>query len=224
MKSSGARSSSLIRVMLLAFTTLLLVTPFISAQGRREPPSGSARPSPTGGTVPERTLQPSIRERQNKIREMELEATKVRTPEQEKLALAQIAEDFEKLQLINNKMMATTMPAAAPDYARVAETTAEIKMRANRIKDNLRLAKVPPNKEKISGYKKAQDVSGLKANLLSLDGSIMSFIKSPIFQNPSVVEVEEAEKVSQDLESIIELSNLINKDTQKLSKSSEKRP
>jgi len=55
----------------------------------------------------------------------------------------------------------------------------------------------------------------MKASLLSLDGSIMSFIKNPIFKNSGVVDVEQAGKASRDLETIIELSNLINKDAQR---------
>ena len=225
MKSFSAKSSSaVIRVTLLAATTLLLTAPAISGQDR-QPPSGAARPSPTGGSVPESARQPSIRERQLKIIEMERSAAKVRTPEEEKLALAQIAEDYEKMQVVNNKMMAVTMPAATPDYARVAEVTAEIKTRANRLKENLRLSKPDPREtEKGPVYKKTEDAATLKANLLSLDGSIMGFVKSPIFTNPAVVDVEQAAKASRQLEAIIEFSNLINKDAQKLKKLAEKRP
>src|SRR6185295_3563077 len=193
MKSFSAKSSSaVIRVTLLVATTLLLTAPAISAQDR-QPPSGAARPSPTGGSVPESARQPSVRERQLKIIEMERSAAKVRTPEEEKLALAQIAEDFEKIQVINNKMMAATMPAAKPDYSQVAEVTAEIKQRANRMKENLSLSKpMPTDTAKSPSYKKTLDAASLKANLLALDGSIMSFVKSPIFTNPAVVDVVEA--------------------------------
>ena len=221
---SADSSSSVIQVTLLAATTLLLIAPAISAQ-QGAAPNGPARPSPTGGSVPEMPRQPSVRERQLKVLEMERAAAKVRTPEEEKLALAQIAEDYEKIQVVNNKMMAATIPAANPDYARVAEVTAEIKQRASRMKENLRLSTPDPrDSEKSPTYKKTQDAAGLKANLLSLDGSIMSFVKSPIFTNPAVVNVEQAAKASRDLENIIEFSNLINKDAQKLKKVAEKTP
>ncbi|HEV7744069.1 MAG TPA: hypothetical protein VGO56_03640 [Pyrinomonadaceae bacterium] len=226
MRSFSAKSSSsVIRLVLLAATISLLIAPAISAQTSGASPSGTARPSPTGGSVPEMARQPSIRERQMKITEMERAAAKVRTPEQEKLALAQISEDYEKIQVVNNKMMAATMPAASPDYGRVAEVTAEIKLRANRMKENLRLLKPDPrDSEKSPSYKKSQDAATLKANLLALDGSIMSFVKSPIFMNPAVVDVEQAAKASRELETVIEFSSLINKDAQKLKKLAEKTP
>ena len=225
MKSFSANSSStVVRVTLLATTTLLLISPGIRAQ-QGGPPTGAARPSPTGGVVPEMPRQPSIRERQLKVIEMERAAARVRTPEEEKLALAQIAEDYEKIQVVNNKMMAATIPAANPDYARVAEVTAEIKQRASRMKENLRLsAPDPRDSEKSPTYKKTQDAATIKANLLALDGSIMSFVKSPIFTNPAVVNVEQAAKASRDLQTIIEFSSLINKDAQKLKKLVEKAP
>jgi hypothetical protein len=223
MKSFSAKSISVIPTPVLAITILLMLPPSISAQNDDRESHG--RPTPAGLSPPVQPRPPSIRERQFKILEMEREAARPRTPEEEKLALAQIAEDFEKIQVINNKMMGATMRAVAPDYARIAETTAEIKMRANRMKDNLRLSKVDSNDgEKSPGYTKAQDAAGMKASLLSLDGSIMSFIKNPIFKNPGVVDVEQATKASRNLETIIELSNLVNKDAQRLSKPAEKTP
>ena len=221
MKIFSAKSVHTI-VVLLPMIVLVSV-PSASAQDRV--PTGSARPSPTGGTVPEGARQPSVRERQNKITEMEREVAKVRTPEENKLALAQIGEDFEKLQVINNKMMSTTMRATTPDYIQIGDTTAEIKRRAKRMKENLRLAKVEVRtEEKAPAYKKAEDAAEVKSNLLSLDRIIMSFIKNPIFTNPGVVNVSQAEKASRDLEGILELSHLINKDVQRLSKQTRKNP
>jgi hypothetical protein len=221
MKSFSAKSIPVIPMGLLAVTILLMLPSSINAQ--TDDRASHGRPTPAGLSPPVQPRPPSIRERQFKVLEMEREAAKPRTPEEEKLALAQIAEDFEKIQVINNKMMGATMRAASPDYARIAETTAEIKMRANRMKDNLRLSKVDSNEaEKSPSYKRAQDVDGMRTSLLSLDGSIMSFIKNPIFKNPSVLDMEQAGKASRDLETIIELSNLINKDAQRLSKPPEK--
>ena len=167
---------------------------------------------------------PSIRERQFKILEMEREAAKPRTTEEEKLALAQIAEDYERIQIINNKMMSKTMPAAAPDYASIADTTAEIRKRASRLRDNLRLPQAASEEAtKPPLPRQAVDAARMKAALLSLDGSIMSFIKNPIFKNPGVVEVEHAARAKRDLDTIIEFSQLIRKDAERLSKSPEKR-
>lgn len=194
----------------LALTILFIPGACINAQtgGRPRPdsstPSGPVRPAP-GGLKPSRTLKPpSVGERQFKIHEMERDALKPRTSEEEKLALAQIAEDYERIQVINNKMMSVTMPASAPNYKAIAETASEIRKRANRMLDNLRLPEAnPEDATKGSPHKKATDVAQMKAALLSLDGSIMSFIRNPIFKNTGVVNVEEATKLRRDLETII---------------------
>ncbi|MEO8435230.1 MAG: hypothetical protein ABI596_10070 [Pyrinomonadaceae bacterium] len=213
----------------MAFIILLNAAPFVRAQtgGRPTPgtpnPSGPVRPTPGGLKTPPAQRAPSIREREFKINEMEREAAKPRTSEEEKLALAQIAEDYERIQTINNRMMSTTMPAAAPDYASIADTTAEIRKRAKRMLDNLRLPKAEEEgPAKGPEHHKAADAAGIKAALLSLDGSIMSFIKSPIFKNTGVVEVEQATRARRDLEIIVEFSQLISKDAERLTKSSAK--
>ncbi|MGH9967845.1 MAG: hypothetical protein ACREBG_08470, partial [Pyrinomonadaceae bacterium] len=64
--------------------------------------------SPDGLARPEEVYRPpSLRERQAKMDEMVREAARPRTPEEEKLAFEEIAEDFKHIQLINNRMMST---------------------------------------------------------------------------------------------------------------------
>jgi hypothetical protein len=220
MNAVPAKSILLFSAMrMLAMTALFMLLPYINGQTNA---NQRDRPSPSGAKSAD-MRPPSIRERQFKILEMEREAAKPRTTEQEKLALAQIAEDFERMQVINNKMLGAAMAVATPDYESIAETTAEIKRRANRMKDNLRLPKgTADESDKQTKYKKPVDAVELKANLILLDGSIMSFIENPIFKNPSVVDLEKAAKANSDLETIVKLSHLISKDSQRLGKASEK--
>lgn len=206
----------------LAFMILLIPAPLANAQTDSRP--RPVRPSPGGLKPPPPTQKaPSIREREFKILEMERESAKPRTPEGEKLALAQIAEDFERIQVINNKMMSAAMSAATPDYESIADTTAEIRKRANRIRDNLRLPKADSEEAtKRPEQKQAVDAARMKAALISLDGSIMSFIKNPIFKEPGVVDVQHAARAGHDLETIIEFSHIISKDAERLRKAAAK--
>ena len=212
----------------LGLSVLFINAPHVTGQSSRRPrpdtaPAGPVRPSPSGLKTPKTQRPPSVGERQFKILEMEREAAKPRTPEEEKLALAQIAEDYERIQIINNKMMGATMSAKVPNYGAIAETTAEIKKRANRVLDNLRLPQ--PDAEqaaKKSKHKQITDAAQMKVALLSLDETIMSFVRNPIFKNTDVVNVEEAIKLRRELETIIEFSHFVSKDAEKLSTSSEK--
>ncbi|MGH9967177.1 MAG: hypothetical protein ACREBG_05010, partial [Pyrinomonadaceae bacterium] len=113
----------------------------------------------------------------------------------------------------------TTMSAAAPNYERIAETTGEIRKRAIRIRKNLQLPKVDPAEAKKPEHKQAQDAAQIKAALLSLDTCIMSFIQNPIFTNPDVINLDNATKATRELEKIIDRSQLISKDAEKLRKS-----
>ena len=215
MRGVSAKSISIISAPALALVMQLILAPPINAQTGNPAP-----PAPTGPTTPPPA---SIRERQFKMLEMEREAAQPRTPEEETQALAQIAEDYKRIQVINNKMMSTTMSAAVPNYASIADTTAEIRKRASRLRDNLRLPQGASEKPtKPPEYRQAVDAARMKAALLSLDGSIMSFVKNPIFKTTGVVEVEEAARARRDLDTVIEFSQLIKKDAERLSKSSEK--
>ena len=112
------------------------------------------------------------------------------------------------------------MSKPVPNFKDIAETTAEIKRRANRMRDNLRLP-APEKSESVKANPSLQvnNATEMKTALLDLDRSIMSFIKSPIFKNTGVVELAEATKASRDLVTIIESSQLLSKEARKLSKS-----
>jgi hypothetical protein len=222
MKGVSAKSIPLISAAaLLVITPLFIPTPAVKAQTERSRPNTA---SPVGGPrAGSETRPPSIRERQLMMDEVAREAAKPRTSEMERVAFTQIAEDFKRIQILNNKMMGSTMKSAAPDYESIADTTAEIRRRATRIRNNLSLPKaVSEETEKRPEYKLTVDAAGMKAALLSLDGSIMNFIENPIFQNPYVIDVERATKASRDLEIIIESSRLIRKDAERLSSLSKK--
>lgn len=197
----------------LAIMLLLLAPQHGGAQNSRPV-------SPDGLSRPEEVYRPpSLRERQARMEEMVREAAKPRTPEEEKLALEEIAEDFKHIQLVNNRMMSATMSAATPKYGSIAETTGEIRKRAIRIRKNLQLPKVDEAEEKEPGYQQAQNAAQMKTALLALDASIMNFIQNPIFVNPEVINLQNATKARRELEKIINRSQLISKDAEKLKKS-----
>ena len=200
-----------------AITILCLLLLAANAQAQRTPNApGPVRP-------PEETRPASIEERQMKMMEMERWAREPRSEAEQKLAWAQIAQDYREIQIVNNKMMSTSMPIPEPNFLTIARTLEEIQKRAARLKDNLRLAesKEKPKPEK---YKPAQNNKELKTHLSALDDSIMRLIKNPIFKEPDVVNVDESAKARGELEFIIATSQLIRKDADRLHKSADKAP
>ena len=155
----------------------------------------------------------------------ELEREAARRPVEQRrpaLPLGQIAEDFKRIQTVNNSMMAAVMGADSPDYGLVSEATAEIRKRAARLRSNLALPE-PKDEAKGAEYRGAGDAAQLKEALLRLDRALMSFVQSPVFKNTDVVNAGDGAKARRDLEDVIELSRLINRDAERLSKSAPKK-
>lgn len=204
---------------LIALLLLLSIPANVTGQSgnRNQAPPQPGSPKPGDELRP-----PSIRDRQFRMMEMEREVAQPLTPEEQKLALSQIAEDYKQIQVINNKMMAAVMGSDKPKYVNVIETLGEIRNRASRLKQNLGLANIEADKSPKVEYKPAGTVKEMKSALLTLDGWIMSFVSNSMFKNPEVVDVKDAAKAKRDLELIIERSQLITKDADRLNKSSSK--
>lgn len=217
MNKVSAKSHLTVVALLTVFALLVLT---ISGNAQSGPRRTLPRPSTPTSRTPPPQPPPGLGAWEFKVPHMEREAARPRTSEEEKLALTQIAEDYQRIQLINNRMMSGAMSRPVPNFKDIAEATAEIGRRANRLKDNLRL----PAPEKSESAKailplRVNDAAQMKAALLDLDRSIMSFIKNPIFKNTGVVDLEEATKANCDLVTIINSSQLLSKEARKLSKS-----
>jgi len=130
----------------------------------------------------------------------------------------QVQEDFRRLQIVNNEMMQTVFVAKSLDYRLILTSTEEIKRRALRLRQNLMLPRISRNEED-QKFHEASGYQQLKASLLLLDRSIMSFVTNPLFKLPNVIDPKLAETATVDLGSIIKFSDAVRKDAGKLSKS-----
>ena len=125
------------------------------------------------------------------------------TEKQQRLALEQIKEDFERMQAVNNEMMRAVVKNSSLDHKLVSESLEEINRRAKRLKENL---KMQDYQTAGAGEGKATTVADVKASLTTLDDFIMSFVNSPIFQNTQVIDTNHRAKAGSDLAHIIGLS------------------
>ena len=204
-----------------ALLCLSLFAPPDAPAQRRDSQEHSPRPPIRSDNAPR---PPSVRERQFIMEEMAREASKGSPPRKsEELRLAEIAEDYRDLQQVNNRMMGAAMRAAEPDFKMVAGSLADIRRRAERLRENLALPARGAKDEKRPEPKPADDAAAVKAALLELDRSIMSFVGSPVFKNTDVLDAEAAAKAARDLDAVVELSRQLNKDAERLSKSAARR-
>jgi hypothetical protein len=134
-----------------------------------------------------------------------------------RILLDQIKDDFAKIQTIHNEMMNVSTQGKPLDYRYISEVTAEIRKRASRLKTNLKLP-ASDSPEKGRKYRGASDEAQLKAALFQLDDLMMSFVGNPLFQQAQIVDVKLAARAQLALRGVIEFSQGISKDAERLSK------
>ena len=137
-----------------------------------------------------------------------------------KLALAQIREDFVRIQVVNNDLADAVSRRGALDLKFVARSASEIRKRAGRLKDNL----VLPEHEsdfvvpEARGSAEAQ----LKSSLVTLSELIQEFVTNPLFEKASLVDLHLAAKARRDLDHIMEVSDRVKKNSAELSRAAQK--
>jgi hypothetical protein len=151
-------------------------------------------------------------------RAVDLQKIKANSPNEVRQAIQkQITNDFKELQSLNNKMMATAWEQPTLDYKYISRMTGEIAKKATRLRSNLALPK-SEEKEAVQPSEEISTKEAFKAELLSLDRSVMSFVTNPIFQKTNVMDLRLANQATSDLEAVISRSNKLKRVSAKLGK------
>jgi len=140
-----------------------------------------------------------------------------RAEEEQRLALAQIKEDYVRLQVVNKDLSKAASQTEALDLKEVAKSTAEMKRRAERLLENLAL----PELQEEAARSKPNDIEReeqLKASLLALGQLVERFVRNPLFREVNVIDAQVSTRARRDLEGIIELSGRLKKDCEKFYK------
>jgi hypothetical protein len=137
-----------------------------------------------------------------------------------RLALAQIREDFVRIQVVNNDLAAAASRGGALDLEFVARSAAEIKKRAGRLRDNL----VLPEYESVFVVPEARGSASeqLKSSLGTLKELIRDFVMNPLFEKADLIDLQLAAKARRDLDDIMELCGRVKKNSAELGKAAEK--
>ena len=168
-----------------------------------------------------RTIEQLLRERQKTIysRAMEDEMRRPAERDEEKLrlALAQISEDYEHIQHVNNDLARSTSDPNALDLKLAADSASEIRKRAERLLSNLALPEPPADMERVR--MPAEGEEHLRPSLGMLRRLVERFVRSPLFREVGVIDAQVSTRARRDLEGIIELSGRLKKDCEKYGKS-----
>ena len=129
----------------------------------------------------------------------------------------QISDDFRDLQALNNKLMADAWARPELDYKYISGMAGQISKKAARLRSNLGLprSKDKPEKKSVVEIASAMD---FRKELLTLDRTVMSFVTNPIFLKANIVELNRANQASRDLNAVVDLSDMLKKAGERLSK------
>jgi len=165
---------------------------------------------------------PELEKRQQDLRLLDKtinarEITKTIKRRDPKVVTAEIAEDFARIQVVNNDLGEAVSGSAPLNLAFVVKSTAELVERTKRLGENLghpepEKGNKPPKLEPIT------DVEQLKHALATLDKLISEFTHNPLFTDASTRDAELWIKARRDLAEITVLSEHIKKNAEELSK------
>jgi hypothetical protein len=104
------------------------------------------------------------------------------------------------------------------NYDRLAELTGDMKKRGLRLRENLALPE-PGKTDEPSTHSEAIDETHIKKTIADLHDLIVSFVANPIFKNLGVVDAKMVDTATENLDSIIDLSDELKREAKLLGRS-----
>lgn len=132
-----------------------------------------------------------------------------------RLAFAQIREDFQRLQVVNNDLARAVSGGGDLDLKLVAKSASEIRKRAERLKLNLALPEAAEG-EQVPASPPPADPEQLRKALSRLDGIVLRFTNALHAKGVGRFDAQSSTRLRLDLEAIIGLSERVKKSSEKL--------
>jgi hypothetical protein len=195
------------RLMTALILLLLFATPVLS---QATAPNG---PAPVDRRNAQRIRQQDASRREWQLRNFGKEPGTPKDERQVKALMEQTEEDFTRILTLHNEIARALSSKRDLDYHFVYEATAEIKKRASRVQSTLALD-LSSDETPV----RAKSDPEIKDSLIKLCKEIRSFVTNPVIENANTVDAEQLKRARRDLESLIQLSGLIKKDADKLSR------
>lgn len=191
-----------IRFLLITLTLLFVAVPVFSQGG--PPPIDKGRNA-------DRIRQQDMSSREYQLRNFGKEPGAPKDRRQIEALMLQTEEDFTRILTLHNEIARAITSKNALDYHFVSEATTEIKKRGLRVQSTLVL-KLTPDDAPVTVKVEPE----LKDSLIKLCKEIRAFVTNPIIENPNTIDAQQLVRAKHDLESFIQLSELIKKDADKL--------
>ena len=135
-------------------------------------------------------------------------------PKRAQALMDQVSEDFQRILTRHNELVRAIAGNRSFDYQFIAEAMGEIRKRSTRLQSSLKLEKP----EAVSDNRKTESLlvgMETKDEMILLCKKIESFVNNPIIEKPGTVDAQALEKARTDLQSIVELSDVMKKQADK---------
>jgi hypothetical protein len=129
----------------------------------------------------------------------------VNAPQPAQQKLLTLRNDFRKLQVVNNELMAHMFGPAAPQITQkeIRSSLDEIRRVAERLRSNFGLPRIKADEP--------ANTLELKPGLLQLDKAVVSFVENPLFEQTKVYDTELAMRAAKDLSEVSRLAEALRK-------------
>ena len=196
------------RLMTALILLLIIAAPVLS---QSSPPGGP--PPIDRSNNADRIRQQDMSRREWQLRNFGREPGAPKDERQVKALMEQTQEDFTRILTLHNEIARALSSKNDLNYRFVSDATAEIKKRASRVQSTLALG-LSSEDTPIE----AKSDPEIKDSLIKLCKEIRSFVTNPVIENPTTVDADQLTRARRDLETLIQLSGLIKKDADKISK------
>ena len=210
------RSQYTLRTLGSVFGSLLLMGPITCFAQKRPDTAGGSGGSSRRDSIYAREADLQGRELRLRLLSEPGKTRTAQTVDERKFIVSQIFEDFERLQIANRDIMQASSNLNAQSCKRISTLADEMTKRAKRLKTNLGIPDPDAEKKDHEENAPAMDVAQFKASLQTLDGSVKSFVNSPLFKDPRVTTVGQLHNLRKDITNVIELSRTVKKAAGKL--------
>ena len=209
------------RLLTLAVSTLALAFVFAETTPAQQPTrrgvGNSAEAERLEQERRDRMMREAdLRERQFMLRTMEPDRRPATAPAP-RLALAQIRDDFVRLQVLNNDLAKAVSRGGTLDLKFVSKSAAEMRKLAVRLKENLVLP-APDGNAGQPDAKAATPPEQLGPALSALDALVLKFADDMASKGVLRLDAQSSAKARRELEAIVELSGWVKKTSEKLEK------
>ncbi len=131
-----------------------------------------------------------------------------------KAKFPQIKEDFEAVQILQAAIIKAYTTGKIIDYKMIQTSAENINKKAKRLDSNLFASRL--ERKNSNPKAKEEKTKSIKELIIALDNSIGSFVSSKIFGNIDVIDSEVAIKTRTDLVNILEVSDKLSKEANKM--------